>query len=362
MTQIREGWLGLSMLALACGALPSCCQSGQDNPPVKPEPAAPNSTSAPSALPDVSTAPVTSAAPSATTPAPRPLPRVRPLGAHEIVALIVRPKVKPPAKPEDYTRFLRADGTATSKKAAHLYIDGKRYRFHRQEKKTPNPKCEGAEINMFPARIFRNAEFVPEKTGPAIEVIKFYKSEREGEFPVDIDHEIVAALPGYTFLKTSITDYGCGAHPLYASNFMVVIWGSGATFEDMNTPEYTEGSETGLDRAIAKFDASVDPSEPADSLDGKVKRNEVTVSMAHPTWTPKGAEWTVLYTAPSTWAGSYGGWAGYTRSVPIVLDQAPARFRDALVVPDVVATYVAQHEKNEDIVGFTLGEVDLDKK
>ena len=114
-----------------------------------------------------------------------------------------------------------------------------------------------------------------------------------------------------------------------------MIWGSGATFEDMNTPEYTEGSETGLDRAIAKFDASVDPSEPADSLDGKVKRNEVTVSMAHPTWTPKGAEWTVLYTAPSTWAGSYGGWAGYTRSVPIVLDQAPRRFREALVVPDV---------------------------
>ncbi|HRI64125.1 MAG TPA: hypothetical protein PK156_07800 [Polyangium sp.] len=348
------------MFAFAWTSLAGCCQSGQDNPPVKPEPAAQNSAPAASALPAISAAASANPAPSAI--APQPAPRIRPLGTHQIAALIVRPRVKHPAVAENHTRFLQSDGTSKSRKGAHVFINGALHRFKQQEKKTANPKCEGDEVNLFPFRIFRNAEFVPEKKGTALEVIKFYKAEREGEFPVNIDHEIVAALPGYTFLKTSITDYGCGAHPLYASKFTVVIWSADGTFEEMNTPEYTEGSETGLDKAIAKFDSQVSPSEPDDSLDGKVKRSEVTVSMAYPTWSSKGADWTVLYSAPATWAGSFGGWAGYTRSLPIVLDQPPARFREVMVVPDVVATYIGQHEKDEDIVGFTLGETDLEKK
>ena len=78
--------------------------------------------------------------------------------------------------------------------------------------------------------------------------------------------------------------------------------------------------------------------------------------MTYPAMTARGAEWTVLYYAQATWAGSYGGWAGYTRAVPIVLDAAPKRFREAMVMPEVVAKYVAAHEKDEDIVGFTIVE------
>lgn len=291
------------------------------------------------------------------------LPATRPLRPNQIAAVLIRTQVKYPAKPEEWTRFLTADGQTSSKKGAHVFIDGKLHRYRQQEKKSPNPPCEGDPVNIFPTRILRNAAFVPEKKGDNIEVIKFYKPDPNREaVPVEIEHELVAALPGFAFIKTSITDYGCGVHPLYGRKFRIVAFGSNGTFDDVDGVDYTEGSDTRMDKAIEKFNAEVAPSEAEDSLDGRVKRSDVSVTMAYPTFTRQGADWTLLYTAPSTWVGSYGGWAGYTRSVPVALEIAPPRFREAMVIPEVITAYVAKHEKDEEIFGYTLGETNDEKK
>jgi hypothetical protein len=362
--------------------LASSCRSG-DNPAVRPEPAAsasvalvsetaPSTSSASAIVPSIeptvvaSSEPFPEASASAAVvngppkaPPLIPKPRVRPLGANEVVAVLIRSKPKGGSKPEESTQFIRADGKITSQKGAHLFINGKLHRYHRRENTSHNPPCFGEKENIFPKRIWRNAEFVPTKDGKSIEIIPAYKPNPKNDeiIHTETDHELVAALPGFVFIKSSETDYGCGAHPLYGSGFVLFAVTANGSFEKVESSEYLEGTDAWLEHAQAKFNAQVDPAESPDSLDGPVNSpDNVKVAMVYPMITAKGAVWGALFTAPATWAGSFGGWAGYTRAVPMPINKAPTRFRDAMVTPEPVNEYVSKHEKDEDILGFTVGE------
>lgn len=306
----------------------------------------------------VEAAPSASAVASVNVPAPAPAPVLRPLGANETAAVVIRTKPKYPAQPVEWTRFLEADGTMTSQKGVLLSFGGVQYQYKQREQTSANPPCVPNEPNPYPKKIWRNAEVVPIKPGKTSELIPFYKPKKdeEGIPPVETEHELAAVIPGYLFVRTSITDYGCGAHALYGRQFTLFAYQTNGTFDTVDAVDYEEGVYTGIEKAVAKFNATVDPSEPADSLDGRVGESDVKPAMTYPAMTARGAEWTVLYYAQATWAGSYGGWAGYTRAVPITLGAAPKRFREAMVMPEVVAKYVAAHEKDEDIVGFTIVE------
>ncbi len=292
-------------------------------------------------------------------PPPIPLPRVRPLGAQEVAAVLVRSKPNYPVIPEFSTQLIHADGTITTKKGAYVFINGQLHRYQQREKISPNPPCTGEKENPFPKRIWRNAEFVPEKTGKNIEIIPMYKPnpKEEGMVHTEVEHDLVAALPGYVFIKSSITDYGCGAHALYGREFVLVAWGADGSPTRLESSDYSEGTDVWIEHAVAKFNAQVDPAESPDSLDGRIQNSEdVKVVMVYPMLTAKGAVWTGLFAAPATWVGSFGGWAGYTRAMPMAMNKIPARFRDAMVTPEPVNDYVAKHEKDEEILGFTVGD------
>jgi len=221
---------------------------------------------------------------------------------------------------------------------------------------------------MYPQRIWRNVEFVPDKPGKTITAVSFYKrnpnpeTDSERMDPTKVEHDIVAIVPGYAFIKTSNTYWGCGAHPLYGCEFVLAAFGSTGSVERVGESDYEQGSDVRVARAVELFNAQVDPAEPPDSLDGKLQIEDISVSMAYPAFTQRGSVWTILYTGKSTWAGSYGGWAGYTRSVAVPHGIAPARFREAIVMPEPVAKYIEAHEKDEDILGFTVGETSQEKK
>ena len=378
-----------SPLLLACFAayLPSCCNT--ENPGVKPEPV-PSANVQPSPIaPTPSTAPWASASesavpnPSSTVaepassyadtsssaeaprsgppkpPPPIPLPRVRPLGAKEVAAVIVRSKRGP--KPEESTQFIHADGKITTKKGAYLFINGQLHRYRQQEKTSPNPPCEGEKENPFPKRIWRNAEFVPEKNGKSLEVIPVYKPNPKDEqiIHTETEHELTAAIPGFVFIKSFTTDYGCGAHALYGAEFSLFAFQSDGSAKSIESSEYLEGTDAWIEHARAKFNAQVSPGESPESLDARIEDNDaVKVGMVFPMLTAKGAVWTGLFTAPATWAGSFGGWGGYTRAIPMALNKTPARFRDAMITPEPVNEYVAKNEKDLDMVGFTVGEAE----
>lgn len=292
-------------------------------------------------------------------PPPIPLPRLRPLATQEVVAVVVRSKPKAGAPAEEWTRLIHADGKTTSKKGAYLFIRGQLHQYRRRENVSPNPPCAPGD-NLFPKRIWRNAEFVPEKNGKTIEIIPAYKPNPKSEeiVHVETDHELVAALPGFAFIKSSETDYGCGAHPLYGNAFVLVAFGTDGAVEKISESEYLDGTDAWIDHAMAKFNAQSDPAESPDSLDARIQNSsDVKAVMAYPMITAKGAVWGGLFTAPATWAGSYGGWAGYTRAIPMAMNKTPKRFRDAMVTPEPVNEYVSKHEKDEDILGFTVGDV-----
>jgi hypothetical protein len=365
---VRDRYISICVSALVF--LGGCSRSGKDQRQVEPDPSTVASASVVVASAAASTSamaepslPVASAV-IAPASAPSALPPLRALNANQTVAVLVRTKVTFPAKPVEWTRFIQADGSVVSQKGLHLFIGDNLYRYQQREKATANPPCDSETPNPYPKQIHRNAEFVPDKKGKAIEVIEMYKhdSTQDQVIPTDIEHEIVAVIPGYAFIKTSIIDYGCGAHALYGNKFVLVAFGAEGTFEIVKRWEYEEGSDAQLNKAVEQFNAKVDPAEPADSIDGRLKSGDISISMAYPAFTPRGSVWTVLYTGPATWAGSNGGWAGYTRSVPIPLDIAPARFREAMVMPDGAATYIGAHEKDEDILGFTVGDSNAMKK
>jgi len=359
---------GTTIVVTALVLLAGCSRSDKANQQIAPDPANAASASVTAASAQATTSavvassnPIASAS-VAPVNAPPPMPPLRVLGPNQTAAVVIRTKVKYPAKPVEWTRFIKTDLSAQSKKGSYLFIGEKLHRYQQREKVSANAPCPGETSNPFPKRILRNAEFVPDKKGKTMEVIGFHKDLPDQPNPTEIDHEIVALVPGYAFVKTSITDYGCGAHPLYGNKFELVAFGAEGTFEFVPESDYKDGSDVSEEKAIGLFNAQVDPAESEESLDGKLTSgSNVSVSMTYPAFTPRGSIWTVLYTAPSTWAGSYGGWAGYTRSVPVALDAAPARFRDAIVMPEVVATYIAAHEKDEDILGFTLGEMNEGK-
>lgn len=295
------------------------------------------------------------------TPPPIPLPKIRPLETHEIVAVLVRSKPKGNAKPEESTQLIHADGKMTTKKGAYLFINGQLHRYQQKENVSVNPPCYGEKENPFPKRIWRNAEFLPEKNGSSIEIIPAFKPDKTKD-PITLtetENELVAALPGFVFIKSSETDYGCGAHALYGSSFVLMSFGADGKFVKLAESDYFEGTDAWLEFAQAKFNAQVEPGTSPDSLDGRIEDSSgVSVAMVYPLLTAKGAVWTALFTAPATWAGSYGGWAGYTRAMPMAINKIPARFRDAMVTPEPVNDYVTKHEKDENILGFTLGRDD----
>lgn len=363
----------------------SSCRSG-DNPSVKPEPApetittqtdpvasttsaspfiaALEPTPAPSASAMVAESESSATAPVEARPKgppPIPLPRVRPLKEHEVAAVLVRSKPKGNAKPEESTQLIHADGKATLKKGFFVFINRQLHQYHRREDVSPNPPCPGEKENIFPKRIWRNAEFVPEKKGKTLELIQAYKPKPKSDDIVhtETDHELVAALPGFVFIKSSETDWGCGAHPLYGNSFVLAAIGPEGAFEKISESDYLEGTDAWIEHAQAKFNSQVDPGESPDSLDGRIQNSsDVKAVMAFPMITAKGAVWAALFTAPATWAGSYGGWGGYTRAMPMPINKTPARFRDAMVTPEPVNDYVAKHEKDEEILGFTVGETE----
>lgn len=377
-----------SPLLFACFAalLPGCRTS--ENSGVKPEPA-PSAIAQPATVaPTPSTAPWASAteaavpAPSASVaepassyadtlssaeaprsgppkPPPIPLPRVRPLGAKEVAAVIVRPKAGP--NPEHSTQFIQTDGKITTKKGAYLFINGKLHRYQQQEKTSPNTPCPGEKDGPFSKRIWRNAEFVPEKEGKTLQVIATYKPNPKAEeiIHTETEHELTAAIPGFVFIKSFTTDYGCGAHPLYGAAFSLFAFQPDGSAKSIESTEYLEGTDAWIVHARAKFNAGVDPAESPGSLDSQIEDDSsVKVAMVFPMLTAKGAVWTGLFTAPATWAGSYGGWGGYTRAIPVALNKTPTRFRDAMVTPEPVNEYVAKHENDLNMVGFTVGELE----
>lgn len=296
------------------------------------------------------------------TPPPIPLPRVRPLGAQEVAAVVVRSKPKRPAIAEYSTQLIHADGKITSKKGAYIFINGQLHRYQQRENVSPNPPCPGQKENPFPKRIWRNAEFVSEKS-TTIEVIAMYKPSGQDDEIVhtEVEYEFVAAIPGHVFIKSFITDYGCGAHPLYSREFFLLALGTDGRFTRLESSDYSEGTDAWIPHAVAKFNAQVDPSEVPESLDGQIENSEVVkVAMVYPMLTAKGAVWTALFTAPATWAGSYGGWDGYGRALPMAMNKTPVRFRDAMVTPEPVNEYVAKHEKDEEVLGFTVGKAEND--
>jgi len=356
----------ITKLALLAAALllaaPGCGRREQITPEPAPSasPRAEQSAPSSSALPEP-VAPSASASARATTPL-APL-RAAPLGPTQVAAIWARPRVTSPARsakdPADVTRFVRADGAAAStKRGIYLVAHDKLYRWDSSARTSASERCEPPQQNPFRKRVLRDGAAVPVGGGKRIPIVGFAAPDSNGVLPEEETHAPVAILGDTLFLRSESAGFGCGMHPLYGAEFRAARLLSDGTVETLRMDDLREGAggRVGDAMALLNKDAQADDT----SLDGPANLDEIETTMALPIFDAAGARWTVQYTTHATWAGGYGGWGGYTRSIKLDLAGLPPKLARLAAFPDVAVAYARAHP-DEEVLGVSAGEIEAPK-
>jgi hypothetical protein len=340
------------------------CRREQITPEPEPAPIAAQNAPSSSVLP-VPVAASASASASASAQATVPLAPLRavPLGSTQVAAIWARPRVTSPARsakePADVTRFVRADGTvASTRRGIYLVAHDKLYRWESNARTSASERCEPPQQNPFRKRVLRDGAVVPAGGGRRIEVAGFAAPDGNGILPEEETHAPVAILGDTLFVRSDNAGFGCGMHPLYGVEFRAARLLAGGTVKLLRMEDLRDGTGARAGDAMALLNKGT--REDDTSLDGPASRDEIETTMALPIFDAAGARWTVQYTTHATWAGSDGGWGGYTRSVKLDLAGLPPPLASLAAFPDVAADYARAHP-DEEVRGVSAGEIEAPK-
>ena len=143
-----------------------------------------------------------------------------------------------------------------------------------------------------------------------------------------------------------------GIHPLYGASFSVFEVRGGDKVA-VALDEATEGWYELREEAKRQFDAKA-TDRTGSELDGVADLDKIEPTLALPAFGPAGLGWTIQLTTSASWVGSYGGWAGYSRSVRVSAKQAPKTFAPYAPLAAIAARVIARHP-GQTVLGVTRG-------
>jgi hypothetical protein len=255
----------------------------------------------------------------------------------------------------DTSYFVDEDGRETSHRdGIFLFMGDRLLELKTTEQTSTGLKCEDDKPNpVYPRRTKVRVSLNPARDGTAI-VLADFGSLSDGEHQVDKEEqEPIGALGPYVFLFSSWQLGGCmGIHPLYGASFTVFEIRGGETSE-VPLDDVTEGWRDVRAQAKKLFDAQATDKTGSD-LDGIADLDGIEATLAVPSFGKAALGWELQLTASASWAGTYGGWAGYTRSVRVKTKQVPRRFTPYAPLASIAAQVAARHPGHT-VVGVTRG-------
>lgn len=362
-------------LVLAVALAPFACAPTTADPLPEPRPPAAVTASSASAPSSSAAASASAAAPGGAPPASARAPRApagatraTPIGAGETAVVWTRRARPGPAGAEILTHFVRADGSVAATRAGIFVADGDRlWRWRIEKKASPGERCEPPQINPMGARKLERATLVPTRGGaaivtrvgspPSIEIAPFATSANEYDLPAEEHHDLVASWGAYVFTRSDDVIFPCGMHPGYAASFAAFELDAAGALQPVALETLTGDAGALLDEAKRRFDKDAQGDATGSSLDGVAARDGIKPTMAFPAFGAAGVVWTVQLTADASWAGSYGGWSGYTRSVQVPAPQPPPRLAGGRLPAPALAFAAAHPELSIGGVGITTAPV-----
>ncbi len=237
-----------------------------------------------------------------------------------------------------------------------VVIQDRLYRVEREKRRGPKLTCAMGEPNViYPERLLERLVLVPEAEGVTIELAGFAHAS-EADMPDKETHELMASLGPYLFIRT-MSEVGCGAHPFYGVAFRAVEMQNGKVV-DVLPPEMFAHDNELLEGAKREFNKVAQAGETGSMRDGKVEISDIETTLAIPTFSRAGLGWSIQLTAAASWAGTYGGWSGYSRSVLLPAPRVPARFAAFAELGQRVAQFLTRRPQHR-VVGAGSGKVSL---
>ena len=106
--------------------------------------------------------------------------------------------------------------------------------------------------------------------------------------------------------------------------------------------------------AKREFDQMAQGGETGSPFDGEVAISDLEPTLAIPSFAADGLRWSIQLTTSASWAGSYGGWSGYSRSVMLQAPRVPDRFRAFSELGARVARYMVANRQAR-VLGASIG-------
>ena len=254
--------------------------------------------------------------------------------------------------------FLAPNAKPEPRSGLYLAVGSHLYKWSERVKKQRAPACPAGNTN--PYTEYELATVSLEEVEGTSKLDPFPRAADAGDADEDVAKDLyapIASLGPYLFAREELTYWPCGMHPQYGVEFHAFELTETMGVKKLAAADLFEGSERRLDDAVLELNAHASKD---DSMDNAVGRNEVQTTLARPIFGGADLNWQVQFTARATWAGSYGDWAGYTRSVVLPLPEVPAKFRAFAALAERAKTLGLPHT-DDVIAGVSAGNVHVPK-